>query len=99
LGIVQSSCLGRLALVPLILCAACEHSAPAGAELTHAECADLVRHVQSLSSDDTATLRAAQPHLRADIDGCLVNGTKSAYRCVLQAEAAKDLEICESLFK
>ena len=97
--IVRFAPVARFTLFPLILCAACEHGAPPGAELTHAECADLVRHVQSLSSDDTATLRATQPRLRADIDGCLVNGTKSAYRCVLQAEAAKDLEICESLFK
>jgi hypothetical protein len=83
----------------LILCAACERTDPAGAELTHAECADLVRHIQTLQSDDMATLRAAQPHLRADIDGCLQNGTKSAYRCVMQAEAPKDLQICDSLFK
>ena len=87
-------------LVALVLAAGCENKGPEGAELTRTQCADLVRHVQRLQSDDTGGLRVAMaPRLRADIEGCLESGTERAYRCVLQAEAAKDLEICNSLFK
>ncbi len=87
----------RSALFVLILCAGCK--APSGVELSRSQCADLVRHVQSLTADDNSELRASQTRLRADIEGCLANGTEKAYRCVMQAEQAKDLEICDSLFR
>ena len=90
----------RASALPLILCAACHSAAPEGAELTRAQCADLVRHVQRLESDDTGGMRLAlTAALRSGIEGCLAKGTDRAYRCILVAESVKDLETCDSLFK
>jgi hypothetical protein len=90
----------RAGIFAVFLASGCHTSTPEGAELTHAECADLVRHVQKLDSADTGGLSATlQVGLKSGIEGCLMNGTTRAYRCVLQAETAKDLEICDSLFK
>lgn len=84
----------------LMLCAACESRAPAGAELTRSQCADLVRHVQRLESADTGGMRdALNVGLRSGIDGCLASGTERAYRCVLVAETMHDLESCNALLK
>lgn len=84
----------------LILCAACESPAPAGAELSRAQCAELVRHVQRLESADTAGLRIAlNAGLRSGIDGCLANGTERARECVMAAESVQDLDTCNALFK
>jgi hypothetical protein len=91
----------RASVAALILCAAaCQSQAPAGAELTRPQCADLVRHVQRLESADTGGMRdALNVGLRSGIDGCLANGTERAYRCVLVAETMHDLESCNALFK
>ncbi len=92
----------RVLRAPLLAClalVACESARPSG-ELTREECADLVRHVQRLESADTAGLRMALTvGLRSGIDGCLEKGTQRAYRCVLSAEAPKDLETCDALLK
>jgi len=78
---------------------ACRGAAPAG-ELTHEECADLVRHVQSLEAADTGGLREALGvGLRGGIEGCLRRGTVRARQCVLQAQAVGDLDGCNAYFK
>lgn len=90
----------RVFAVALILCAACRSPTPEGAELSRTQCADLVRHVQKLESADTGGMRdALNAGLRSGIEGCLAKGTERAYRCVLVAEAMKDLESCDLLFK
>jgi hypothetical protein len=90
----------RVPAAALILCAACESRTPAGAELTRAQCADLVRHVQRLQSADTGGMREAlNVGLRPGIEGCLVNGTERAHACVMAAENIHDLESCNALFK
>ena len=77
----------------------CRGAAPTG-ELTHEECADLVRHVQRLEAADTAGLgEALNVGLRGGIEGCLRTGTVRARQCVLQAETVGDLEGCSSCFK
>jgi hypothetical protein len=87
-------------LAALILCAACDSRAPAGAELSRAQCAELVRHVQRLESADTGGMRLALgAALRSGIDGCLANGTERARECVMAAESVSDLDTCKSLFK
>jgi hypothetical protein len=69
-------------------------------ELTRDQCADLIRHVQRLESADTGGLRMArQVGLNSGVEGCLINGTDRAYRCVLQAETANDLPSCMQLMK
>jgi hypothetical protein len=86
-----------LALVALL--PACHRAAPTG-ELSHEECADLVRHVQRLQSADTGGLRdALNVGLRAGIEGCLARGTVRAYQCSLQAQTVGELESCDIYFK
>ena len=78
---------------------ACNRTAPEG-ELTRAECADLVRHVQKLESADTGGLRdALNVGLRCGIEGCLARGTVRARECTLRAENLGDLESCNAYFK
>jgi hypothetical protein len=90
----------RLAVLAFVVLSGCHTTVPEGAELTREQCADLVRHVQRLQSDDTGGLGVTmQVGLRSGIEGCLMNGTARAYRCVQDAQSAKDLEICDSLFK
>ena len=68
--------------------------------MTRAECAELVRHVQKLESEDTGGLRVALGvAMTANVDGCLEKATRRAYVCVMQAETKKDLESCEMLMK
>lgn len=84
----------------LILCAACEARAPAGAELSRAQCVELVRHVQRLQSADTGGMRLAlNAGLRSGVDGCLASGTERAHECVMAAESVQDLDTCNALFK
>jgi hypothetical protein len=86
-----------LALAAVV--SACRGTAPAG-ELTHEECADLVRHVQRLQAADTGGLREAlNVGLRGGIEGCLRTGTVRARQCVLQAETVGDLDGCSAYFK
>jgi hypothetical protein len=81
------------------LLVACHRSAPTG-ELSHEECANLVRHVQKLQAADTGGLRdALNVGLRAGIEGCLARGTAKAYDCALQAQTLGELESCNSFFK
>jgi len=90
----------RAALALAMLVSGCQQAAPEGAELTHAECADLVRRVQRIQSADTGGMRLAlTAALRPGIEGCLEKGTQRAYRCVLQAEGTQDLDSCDLLFK
>ena len=87
-------------LVALALAGCPTPPVPEGAELTRAQCADLVRHVQRLQSADTGGLRVALGvGLRADIDGCLEKGTLRAFSCVKAAENLTDLGACDSLYK
>jgi len=89
----------RTILALLLVPAACRGSAPSG-ELTHEECADLVRHVQSLEAADTGGLRdALNVGLRGGIEGCLRTGTIKARQCVLAAQNKADLEDCNAYFK
>jgi hypothetical protein len=69
-------------------------------ELSHEECADLVRHVQRLQSDDTGGMRLALTvGLQGGIEGCMAKGTQRAYVCIQHAESVKDLESCNMLMK
>ncbi len=90
-----------LATLPAIFLAGCPSpTAPEGAELTRAQCADLVRHVQRLQSEDTGGLRITLGvGLRSDIEGCLEKGTARAFSCVKAAENLNDLSACDGLFK
>lgn len=89
----------RRFLALAIAAVACRGAAPAG-DLTHEECADLVRHVQRLEAADTGGLRdALNVGLRGGIEGCLRSGTVRARQCVLQAETVGNLEGCSSYFK
>jgi len=90
----------RAVCLALVLLAGCRSVSPPDAELSREECGALVRHVQKLQSDDTGGLQEAL-HVgrRADIDRCLHDGTRSAYRCVMQAGSRDQLEPCDSLFK
>jgi hypothetical protein len=84
----------------LLVCLSGCHSAHPESELTHEECADLVRHVQRLEGADTGGMQVAlNVGLRSGIEGCMARGTQTAYRCVMQAESAKDLESCNLLMK
>jgi hypothetical protein len=75
-------------------------SAHPESELTHEECSELVRHVQRLEGADTGGLQVAlNAGLKSGIEGCIARATQTAYRCVMQAEAAKDLEACNMLMK
>lgn len=87
-------------LLALVLSGCPTPPTPEGAELTRAQCADLVRHVQRLTSEDTGGLRITlNVGLRAGIDGCLEKGTPRAYSCVKASETLGDLAACDSLFK
>lgn len=89
----------RRFLAPALVVVACRGSAPDG-ELSHEECADLVRHVQKLQAADTGGLRdALNVGLRGGIEGCLRTGTVRARQCVLQAETLGELDGCSSYFK
>lgn len=84
----------------LVSSLSCQTRQPEGAELTRAQCAELVRHVQRLESADTGGMREAlNVGLRSGVDGCLEKGTDRAYRCVMSAEAQKDLGSCDLLFR
>lgn len=86
-------------LAAALLLPACNRAAPTG-ELSHEECADLVRHVQKLEAADTGGLRdALNVGLRSGIEGCMGRGTVRAYRCVLQAQVVGELESCNDFFK
>lgn len=86
-----------LPFAPLLV--ACHRAAPTG-ELSHEECANLVRHVQKLQAADTGGLRdALNVGLRAGIEGCLTRGTAKAYECSLQAQSLGELQSCDSYFK
>lgn len=77
----------------------CGRASPKG-ELTRAECADVVRHVQKLQAADTGgLLDALNVGLRSGIEGCLAKGTVRARQCTLQAETVADLESCNVYFK
>ncbi len=77
----------------------CGRASPKG-ELTRAECADLVRHVQKLQAADTGgLLDALNVGLRSGIEGCLATGTVRARECTLQAETVAELERCNVYFK
>jgi len=89
----------RRFLAPALVVVACRGAAPES-ELTHEECADLVRHVQKLQAADTGGLRdALNVGLRGGIEGCMRSATVRAHRCVLQAETLGDLDGCSSYFK
>ena len=99
-AVVRPRHLVPLVLAALAVLAGCRQTVPEGAELTRPQCADLVRRVQRLESEDTGGMRLALTRaLRSGIDGCLEKGTERAYRCVLQAERRVDLEPCERHFK
>lgn len=90
----------RLHLVAVLLPLAGCRSAPAtDGELTREECADLVRRVDRLQASDPGVGRAMDVRLKSDVEGCLVRGTRRAYRCIQQAETAADLDACEALMK
>lgn len=89
----------RPLLALALFAASCRGSAPEG-ELTHEECADLVRHVQKLQAADTGGLRdALNVGLRSGIEGCLRTATVRAHQCVLRAETLSDLDGCNAYFK
>ena len=90
----------RRILLFLLLLPGCHRTTPEGAELTHAQCADLVRRVQRIQSEDTGGMRLVMTvGLSGGIEGCMEKGTERAHRCVLQAESISDLQTCDSLFK
>ena len=90
----------RVACAVVVVLAGCHSAPPASGELTHEQCADMVRHVNQLETDDSSGMRRAlDVGLKAGIESCLVKGTERAYRCVLQAEKTADLESCEALMK
>ena len=84
----------------LFLCLSGCRSVHPESDLTHAECAELVRHVQRLEGAETGGLQVAlNAGLKSGIEGCIAKATQTAYRCVMQAETAKDLEACNMLMK
>jgi hypothetical protein len=96
LGVMRVAC----AVLSLLVCLPGCRSAHPESELTHEECAELVRHVQKLEAADTGGLQVAlNAGLKSNIEGCKAKATQTAYRCVMQAETAKDLEACNMLMK
>jgi hypothetical protein len=90
----------RVGCAVFVLLYGCQSASSGTSELTHDECANLVRHVQRLQSDDAAGLqRALDVGLKSGIEGCLEKGTQRAYRCVLQAENTTELANCDALMK
>lgn len=89
----------RVACAVLVCLCGCRSAHPES-ELTHEECAELVRHVQRLEGADTGGMQTAlSVGLKSGIEGCIAKATQTAYRCVMQAETAKDLEACNMLMK
>ena len=96
LGVMRVAC----AVLALLVCLPGCRSAHPESELTHEECSELVRHVQKLEGADTGGLQIAlNAGLKSGIEGCKAKATQTAYRCVMQAESAKDLEACNMLMK
>jgi hypothetical protein len=86
--------------VLLLLISGCRSTRPEGGEVSRPECAELMRHVQKLESEDTGGLRLALGvGMTATVDGCLEKATRRAYLCVMQSESKKYLESCEMLMK
>ena len=89
----------RRRLAVLLLLSGCQSTPATGGELSHEECADLVRRAQRLQAEDPGVGRAMNVRLKSDIEGCIVRGTHRAYSCVQQAETVTDLDACEALMK
>ncbi len=90
---------GLLALSLLFAVAGCKGT-PAGTAVTRRQCVDLVRKERRLRSASTAGLgMAEQVGERANVDACLGKATPRAYRCVMNAETAGDLDACDELMK
>jgi hypothetical protein len=86
--------------VLLVVLSGCRSTRPEGGEVSREECAELVRHVQKLESEDTGGLRLALGvGMTASVDGCLEKATRRAYACVMQSASKKDLESCDMLMK
>lgn len=96
LGVMRVAC----AVLAFLVCLSGCRSAHPESELTHEECRELVRHVQRLQGADTGGLEVAlNAGLKSGIEGCIARATQTAYRCVMQAETAKDLDACNMLMK